>query len=82
MLTVVTAESVPILMLYAASVVVVVWAVVDVARRPPTLMPTGRKAIWIAGLIVAWFVFGLLGAALAVLYLVGPRRRLNASRTS
>jgi hypothetical protein len=43
-------------------------------------MPPGRKAVWIVGFVVGWFVFGLIGAAIAVVYLVGPRRRLNAGR--
>jgi hypothetical protein len=80
MTTAVAAQNVPFLLLYAASTVVVVWAVIDVARRPRTAVPPGRKAAWIIGSIVGWFVFGLLGAAVAVVYLAGPRRRLNADR--
>jgi hypothetical protein len=71
---------VPMLALYAASFVVVLWAVVDVARRPSALMKPGHKAVWIVAFLVGWLVFGLIGAGLAVVYLVGPRRRLNASR--
>ena len=82
MTTGVTGQSVPILVLYAASFALVVWAVVDVARRPPTLLAPGRKAIWIVGFVVGWFVFGLIGAAIAAFYLVGPRRRLNENRTA
>jgi hypothetical protein len=74
------AQSVPMLVLYAASFVVVLWAVVDVARRAPALMAPGRKAVWIIAFVVGWLVFGVIGAALAVVYLVGPRRRLNAAR--
>jgi len=80
MTTAVAAQSAPLLVLYAASFAVVLWAVVDVARRSPALMPPARKAIWIIGLVAGWFVFGLVGAALAVVYLLGPRRRLNAIR--
>jgi hypothetical protein len=80
MTTAAVVQSVPMLVLYAASFVVVLWAVVDVARRSPALMPPGRKAIWIVAFVVGWLVFGLIGAALAVVYLVGPRRRLNAGR--
>jgi hypothetical protein len=80
MTTAVAAHNVPILVLYVASFVVVLWAVFDVARRPSTTMALGRKAIWIIGFLVGWLVFGLLGAAIAVIYLVGPRRRLNAAR--
>jgi len=78
MTTAVTAQSLPIIALYALSFFVVVWAVVDVARRPSEAVAPARKAVWIISSIVGWFVFGLIGAAIAVLYLVGPRRRLNA----
>jgi uncharacterized BrkB/YihY/UPF0761 family membrane protein len=74
------AQGVPMLLLYAASFVVVLWAVIDVARRPSGLMKPGHKAVWIVAFLVGWLVFGLIGAAFAVVYLVGPRRRLNASR--
>ena len=80
MTTAVTAQNAPTLVLYAASFVVVLWAVVDVARRPSTIMAPGRKAIWILAFVAGWFVFGLLGAIFAIIYLVGPRRRLNAGR--
>ena len=80
MTTAVAAHSMPGLVLYAASFVLMLWAVFDVARRPSALMPPGRKAIWIVGFVVGWMVFGLIGAAIAVVYLVGPRRRLNAGR--
>ena len=80
MTTAAIAQSVPMLVLYAASFVVVLWAVVDVARRPSVLMTPGRKAVWIVAFVVGWLVFGLIGAGLAVVYLVGPRRRLNAGR--
>jgi hypothetical protein len=68
------------ILLYAASFVLVAWAVVDVARRPAALMSSGRKAVWIVASIVGWIVFGLFGAAIALFYLLGPRRRLNAAR--
>jgi hypothetical protein len=68
------------LVLYAASFVAVLWAVVDVARRPTVLMTPRRKAVWIVAFVVGWLVFGLIGSALAAVYLVGPRRRLNAGR--
>ena len=80
MTTAAIAQSVPMLVLYAASFVVVLWAVVDVARRPSVLMTPGRKAVWIVAFVVGWLVFGLIGGALAAVYLVGPRRRLNAGR--
>lgn len=60
------------------SLAVVVWAVIDVARRPAVALSGKWKAIWIAGMIGAWFVLGAIGATIAAFYLVGPRRRLNA----
>jgi uncharacterized membrane protein YqjE len=70
-----------VLLLYLVSLIVVIWAVVDVARRPAPAMPSQQKALWIIGSIAGWLLFGLVGAAVAVFYLVGPRRRLNAGRT-
>jgi hypothetical protein len=72
-------QALPTLLVYAASFGLVVWAVVDVARRPRTVMPPARKAAWIIGSIVGWFFLGLIGAAVAIVYLVGPRRRMNAA---
>jgi hypothetical protein len=80
MTTAAITQGAPLLVLYVASFVVVLWAVVDVARRPSALMKPGHKAVWIVAFVVGWLVFGLVGAGLAVIYLVGPRRRLNASR--
>ena len=60
-----------------ASLAVVVWAVVDVARRPAVALAGRWKALWITGMVGAWFLFGALGATVAVFYLAGPRKRLN-----
>jgi uncharacterized membrane protein YqjE len=70
-----------VLLLYLLSLIVVIWAVVDVARRPAPEMPSQKKALWIIGSIAGWLLFGLVGAVVAVFYLVGPRRRLNAGRS-
>jgi hypothetical protein len=75
-------QGLPTLLVYAASFALVVWAVVDVARRPRTTMSPGRKAAWIICSIVGWFFLGLIGAAVAIVYLVGPRRRMNAASVS
>jgi hypothetical protein len=69
------------LLLYAASSVLVIWVIVDVARRPSDAMTPVRKAAWIAGSVLGWFFFGLIGAVIAVVYLAGPRRGLNSSRS-
>ena len=42
-----------------------------------------RFADLLDGVVVAgWFVFGIVGAAVALFYLVGPRKRLNAREYS
>lgn len=80
MTTAAIANNAPMFLLYAVSAALVIWAVADVARRPSAVMPPARKAVWIITSILGWFLFGLIGAAIAVFYLVGPRRRLNAAR--
>ena len=65
-----------------ASLAVVVWGIIDVARRPASALAPKWKALWIAGMIGGWFLFGIIGAMVSVFYLVGPRRRLNAGRYS
>lgn len=55
----------------------VIWAIIDVARRPSEATTPVRKAAWIAGSVLGWFFFALIGAVIAVAYLMGPRRRLN-----
>ena len=56
---------------------VVIWAAVDVARRPAVTLARKWKALWIAGMVGGWLLFGSLGAIVSVFYLVGPRKRLN-----
>jgi hypothetical protein len=68
--------------IYFASLVVVVWGIVDVARRPAAVLAPKWKALWIVGMIGGWLVFGLLGALVSVAYLAGPRKRLNAGQFS
>jgi hypothetical protein len=70
--------SLPTVLLYAASLVLVMWTVVDVVRRPAYVLSPGRKAVWILGSVVGWLFFGIVGAFVAIVYLVGPRRRMNA----
>jgi uncharacterized ion transporter superfamily protein YfcC len=61
-----------------ASLAVVVWGVIDVARRPAVALAPKWKALWIAGMVGGWFLFGIIGGIVAVFYLAGPRKRLNA----
>ena len=65
-----------------ASFAIIVWGIIDVARRPAVALAPKWKALWIAGMIGAWFLFGIFGAAVSVFYLAGPRKRLNASQYS
>jgi hypothetical protein len=65
-----------------ASLAVVIWGIIDVARRPATALAPKLKALWIAGMVGGWFLFGIIGAMVSVFYLAGPRRRLNAGRYS
>jgi hypothetical protein len=65
-----------------ASLAVVIWGIFDVARRPTMVLAPKWKALWIAGMIGGWFLFGIIGAVVSVFYLAGPRRRLNAGRYS
>jgi DMSO reductase anchor subunit len=65
-----------------ASLAVVIWAIIDVARRPAFALASKWKALWIAGMIGGWLLFGITGTIISVFYLAGPRRRLNAVRYS
>ncbi len=65
-----------------ASLAVVIWGIIDVARRPAVILAPKWKALWIAGMLGGWFLFGIIGAIVSVFYLAGPRRRLNAGRYS
>jgi hypothetical protein len=66
------------LVLYLASLALVLWGVIDMARRSSDVLPPGKKAAWIIGSVVGWLFFGVIGAIVVILYLVGPRRRMNA----
>jgi hypothetical protein len=72
--------SAPTLLLYAVSLVLVMWTVVDVARRPNSELPSRNKAAWIIGSVVGWLLLGIVGAFVAAVYLIGPRRRMNSQR--
>jgi hypothetical protein len=61
-----------------ASLAVVVYGIIDVARRPAVALAGKWKALWIAGMVGAWFLFGAIGAVVSAFYLAGPRRRLNS----
>jgi hypothetical protein len=67
-------------LVYIATLVLVIWAIVDLARRPSAALPPRRKVFWIVGLVAGWFLFPLIGAIVAIVYLAGYRKRLNTSR--
>jgi hypothetical protein len=68
------------LFIYGASLVVVMWCIIDVTRRPSNEVTVGRKAAWVVASLMGWLAFGIVGAAIAAFYLAGPRRKLNAQR--
>ena len=61
-----------------ASLAIVIWAVVDVSRRPRWQMPPVRKAFWIITLLGGWLLVWPAALVSAVMYLAVLRRRLNA----
>ncbi len=68
------------LLIYGISLIVVIWCIVDVTRRPQAELARGKKAAWIVASLLGWLFFGILGAAVAAFYLVGPRRKMNAQK--
>jgi hypothetical protein len=70
----------PTILVYLVSLVLVMWTVVDVSRRPNSELPPRNKALWIIGSVVGWLLLGIAGAFVAAVYLVGPRRRMNSQR--
>jgi hypothetical protein len=65
---------------YIVSLIVVVWAVVDIIRQPAWSMSGGRKLGWAAACILGWLVLGIVGAVAAGIYLGAVRPRLAARR--
>ena len=55
---------------------VVLWGVVDVARRPTSVLSGGRKTAWIAGMVGGTFLLGIVGPVVAGIYLAVIRPRL------
>jgi len=73
-------SNLPLLPVYGVSLFVVMWCVVDAMRRPPQDLSSGKKAAWVIATLVGWLLFGIMGAAIAVFYLLGPRKKMNADR--
>jgi hypothetical protein len=57
-----------------------IWAIVDAASRPSGAFAAAgsNKALWIALIAVFYFVTGIIGAILAVVYLANIRPRVRA----
>jgi len=72
----VTSFLLPVLVL--AGLALIVWALVDVARRPPDMISSGAKAGWIVALVMGTLVFGVVGVVVAVVYLVAIRPRFSS----
>jgi hypothetical protein len=70
----------PTLVIYAGSLLVVGWCVVDAVRRPSDELPPGKKAAWVIAALIGWLFFGIVGGAIAAFYLIGPRKKMNAER--
>jgi len=63
--------------LVLAGLGLIIWAIVDVARKPPGVLSSRAKTGWIAGLILGSLLFGIFGVIVAVVYLVAVRPRLT-----
>jgi hypothetical protein len=57
----------------------VIWAIVDVAQRPPSTLSARAKTAWIIGLVLGTLLFGIVGVIVALVYLVAVRPRLARS---
>jgi hypothetical protein len=53
------------LLIYGASLVVVVWCIVDVTKRTPDELTGGKKTAWVVASLSGWLLFGIVGAAIA-----------------
>jgi hypothetical protein len=55
----------------------IIWAIVDAARRPPSELSPRAKAGWIIGLVAGTLLLGIVGLVAAIVYLVAVRPRLT-----
>lgn len=62
-----------------ASLIPVVWAIVDVARRPPWQFSTGRKVMWAVTLGFGWIILWPVALISSIVYLAVLRRRFPHS---
>jgi hypothetical protein len=61
-----------------ASLIPIVWAIVDVLRRPGWQFPTSRKVLWVGTLVVGWLVLWPMALVSSLLYLFLFRKRFPA----
>jgi Protein of unknown function (DUF2510) len=61
--------------LAAASLVPIVWAIVDVLRRPSWQFSAGRKIVWALTLGVGWLLLWPIALVSSLIYLTVIRRR-------
>lgn len=57
------------------SLVPVLWAIIDVVRRPPWQFSTGRKVMWALVLGIGWLVLWPVALVSSIVYLTMLRRR-------
>jgi len=67
------------LLIPLAILALVIWAIVDVSRRPTSVLSRGAKTAWIVGLVAGTLLFSIAGVVVAIVYLVGVRPRLARS---
>jgi type II secretory pathway component PulF len=66
-------------LVYPASLVLVVWAVVSIMRQPLWRMSRGRKLAWVWPCVLGWiFLGGIVGGIVAAIYLAGVKPKLPA----
>ena len=65
--------------IYPASLVLVIWAIVDIIGQPTWRMNRGRKLTWLWPCALGWLLLGgVVGGIVAVVYLTGVRPKLPA----
>jgi tetrahydromethanopterin S-methyltransferase subunit F len=67
-------------LVYIASLIIVIWAIVDIIRQPSYLMSRNRKLGWGLAAGLGWLILGFVGAIVAGVYLLVVRTRLRALR--
>ncbi|MDA8358764.1 MAG: DUF2510 domain-containing protein [Actinomycetota bacterium] len=53
----------------------IIWAIVDVLRRPSWQFSTARKVLWVLTLGVGWLIFWPISLVSSIVYLAVLRRR-------